>query len=93
MGEGDKEPWHLDKRVPVALILAILLQTGSALWWAATVNARVERLEKDAAQTIGTDSRLVRLETQMQSINETLRETKDILRRMESNLLERNRKP
>ena len=35
------EQWHLDKRVPIALIFAIALQTGGALWWAASIQARV----------------------------------------------------
>ena len=35
------EQWHLDKRVPIALIFAIALQTGGALWWAASIQTRV----------------------------------------------------
>lgn len=89
----DKEPWHVDKRIPIALIAAILVQTGGALWWAAKVDARVVSLEKTLEQAGGTDGRLIRLETQMQVLNETLRETKDILRRMEAQMLERARKP
>jgi len=34
--------WHLDKRVPVAIIVAIGLQTFGAVWWAATTSARTE---------------------------------------------------
>ena len=44
---GDREPWHLDKRVPVALIFAILLQTGTAFWWAASINERVTTAEEE----------------------------------------------
>jgi hypothetical protein len=39
------EPWHLDKRVPLALIGVILLQTLALGWWAATITARVQMLE------------------------------------------------
>lgn len=81
-----KEPWHLDKRVPVALLVAILIQSATALWWAAKVDSRVEQLEVARQLSNGTDSRLVRLETQMQALTDTLKETKDILRRIESNL-------
>jgi Tfp pilus assembly protein PilO len=38
---GQTEPWHLDKRVPVALILALCVQTGTAIWWAAGLSADV----------------------------------------------------
>jgi len=39
---ANEEPWHLDKRVPVALIFAIFAQTAGAIWWAANINSRVE---------------------------------------------------
>ncbi len=41
--------WHLDKRVPVALIIAIMAQTVSVVWWAASLSARVGVLERDWA--------------------------------------------
>lgn len=34
--------WHLDKRLPVALIVALLVQAASSLWWAASFSARTE---------------------------------------------------
>lgn len=37
--------WHLDKRVPLALIVAIFLQSVSAVWWAATIHAKVTVIE------------------------------------------------
>lgn len=40
--------WHLDKRVPVAMILAILVQTFGFGFWLATQNARIDRLEEFA---------------------------------------------
>lgn len=42
-----REPWHLDRRVPLALIMTILLQTGAAVWFAASLQARVDVLERD----------------------------------------------
>jgi hypothetical protein len=42
--------WHLDKRVPVAIIFAILLQTGGAIWWAANISARVGANETAVAR-------------------------------------------
>ena len=41
------EPWHLDKRVPIALIFAILVQTGGAFWFAASLDGRIGVLERD----------------------------------------------
>jgi len=34
------EAWHLDKKVPLALIVAIVGQTLAAVWWAAGMAAR-----------------------------------------------------
>lgn len=42
-----REPWHLDKRVPVALIVAIIVQTAAAIWFAANLDGRVAVLERD----------------------------------------------
>lgn len=58
--------WHLDKRIPIALVVTILLQTVGAIWWAATISARVTALEDKPPE------RLVRVETQVEGINKTL---------------------
>lgn len=39
------EPWHFDKRIPLAMIGAIFIQTGAAFWWASSINERVSALE------------------------------------------------
>lgn len=31
---ADGNGWHLDRRVPIALILTLILQAGTAVWWA-----------------------------------------------------------
>lgn len=35
------DSWHFDKRVPIALIIALFIQTGGMVWWAATMQADV----------------------------------------------------
>ena len=35
------QPWHLDKRIPIALILAIILQVGGAVYWASKMESRI----------------------------------------------------
>jgi len=40
------EPWHLDKRVPVALILTLLMQSALAVWWASSLSADVTTLQQ-----------------------------------------------
>ena len=38
--------WHLDKKVPLALMVAIVAQTVGAVWWAASLSQRVNDLER-----------------------------------------------
>lgn len=38
--------WHLDKRVPVALIFAIVVQTFGVAWWASQTSERLTQVEK-----------------------------------------------
>ena len=44
-----KPGWHLDKRVPLTLIAAIVIQTAALVWYAAKLDGRVialaERVE------------------------------------------------
>lgn len=37
-----EQQWHLDKRVPIALIIAIILQVGGAVYWASKMESRIE---------------------------------------------------
>ncbi len=85
------EQWHLDKRVPVALIAALLMQTALGVWWAATMDAenrflagRVDRLESDVARNEELvqkiDSRLARIEIHTGAQAETMRELLKALR-------------
>jgi len=42
-GEQSRE-WHLDRKFSIGLLLAIIGQTGGAIWWAATVSSTVAEL-------------------------------------------------
>lgn len=39
-----EETWHLDKKVPLALIIVIVIQTAGAIWWASKVTERLDGL-------------------------------------------------
>ena len=54
-----RDQWHLDRRVPVGIILAIVLQTFAILIWATRLDSRVGYLE---AQNSAQDTRLNGLE-------------------------------
>lgn len=72
---GFDKHWHLDKRVPIALILAILIQSGSAVWWASKTDSQVDQNTKMLESYQADKERLTRLEIYQESI---LRELKGI---------------
>ena len=39
--DAHKESWHLSKNVPIALILALLIQAGGAIWWGSKIDSHV----------------------------------------------------
>lgn len=77
--------WHLDKRVPVVLIFAILLQTATAVWWASAQSERVSALERaEAARAaiapVAAD-RLTRVEVNVENIKAGVEEIKRLIQR------------
>ena len=54
--------WSLERHIPIALIMAILLQTALALIWAGQMVQRVEYIEARAALIDRTSERIARLE-------------------------------
>lgn len=81
----DDGAWHLDKKVPLALIFTILAQTAMAFWWASSVNERVAILERGAnvaATAAGPqESRLTRVEVKIENIQAGVDEIKALIRR------------
>jgi hypothetical protein len=51
--------WHLDKRVPIAIVLAIFFQTAGIVWFAATLENRVAQLEASQAHRADERDRLI----------------------------------
>lgn len=48
--------WHMGKEVPIAIIVAIIVQTAGVIWWAASTAAKVEFIKEAgiAAQMVQT---------------------------------------
>lgn len=77
---SDENSWHLDKKVPISLIAALVMQTAAFVWWGATTSEKVsvlkERLDAIAPQA----DRLTRVEVNIESIKDSLTEIKQSLR-------------
>lgn len=95
MPEEPKDPaaasWHFDKRVPIALILAIFVQTAGAIWWASSVNSYIEDARKGSAvlsdrmssverDNSVTGNRMTRVEVLLETQSELLREIRDTVK-------------
>lgn len=72
--------WHLDRKVPIAVIVTIMLQTGAIIWWAAGASERITALERQAAAAGPQSERLTRVETKLEAVTEGITEIKTILR-------------
>lgn len=64
--------WRIDRHIPVAVILAIIMQTTAMVWWASSLTARVEALERNTTDNRALPERVSRIEGYMSSINDTL---------------------
>jgi hypothetical protein len=63
---GESEPWHLDKRVPIALLLAIIGQTFLIGSWVAAISKDVEQSKQEnIAQDIVIEA--IRADAQLKS--------------------------
>jgi hypothetical protein len=82
----------LDKKIPVAMILTMLLQCGVGIWWVSALNSRVNELERGADKTLvkstndgnemsAVKERVLKLEINLTNINTKLDEIKDLLRK------------
>lgn len=65
----EREQWHLDKRVPLALIFVILAQTAAAGWWLSNISARLLAVEMWQSNNAALERRLTRIETILERID------------------------
>lgn len=72
--------WHLDKRVPVALIVAMCIQTAGIVWWGATTTERLSNLERRVEATSPQADRLTRVEVKLDNIADSIAEIKQSIR-------------
>lgn len=74
---GGREPWHLDKRIPVALIGVLVVQTLAIGIWVGTISARVDSAETWITENRKLDARLSVLESHMSDIKRILERMAD----------------
>ena len=70
------ESWHLSKSVPVTLIVAIVLQTISLVWYVSSLDSAVKNNARD----------LVRQETRINTLEKTVQSQAISLGRIDENI-------
>tara|TARA_R100001198_G_C5076081_1_gene119880 strand:- start:251 stop:517 length:267 start_codon:yes stop_codon:yes gene_type:complete len=70
------ESWHLSKSVPVSLIIAIVLQTISLVWYVSSLDSSVKNNARD----------LVRQETRINTLEKTVQSQAVSLGRIDENI-------
>ena len=70
------ESWHLSKSVPVTLIVAIVLQTISLVWYVSSLDSAVKNNSRD----------LVRQETRINTLEKTVQSQAVSLGRIDENI-------
>jgi hypothetical protein len=64
--------FRLDRRIPIALVFAFVLQTGGALFWAGSAAQRIGEVERQTQVNSAAVERVVRLEEQVSALHEQL---------------------
>ena len=82
--------WHLDKKVPIALIVTVAVQLAAFIWMAAKLDSRVSTLEEtdrrhdSSIQTLVVERDGIR--DRLRSLEEVQKATNDLLRRIDERL-------
>lgn len=71
--------WHLDKKVPLANITALAVQTCVIVWWAATMSVRVDQLEQKMAAAAPQAERVIRLDAKVDEMIGRIAEVKGLV--------------
>ena len=77
----EREEWHLDKRVPVSLILALVFQTVTVTAFLTNMSDRIGVLESEQLTSNSVNATVIRMGTQLDYIEINVREMKETQRR------------
>lgn len=91
---AEDKHWHIDRRVSIALLVGIVVQTFAIGWWASGITERLTAVEREQAKTDqATQIRITAIESRQRDadnlgirVDEQLKAVKDGLSRIESAL-------
>jgi hypothetical protein len=90
MDRVTQEAWHLDKKVPIALIFTMAIQTGGGIWWAASLSTRVDHQERQIVSLVAAEQQTKqearRIGEWLSRVDERIAAQTEMLRRLEQTL-------
>lgn len=83
--------WHLEKKVTISIIVALLMNAGASVWWASRLDATVSRhetqiadntrgIERLTSQNTSLLERLARIEESQKYSLEVVKEIRDAVK-------------
>lgn len=70
MSEYDDAHWHIDRRIPITLLVMLLLQMIGAIIWATQLDARVNNVESQAGNAMGLSEKLARIDERLENMRQ-----------------------
>lgn len=77
--EKSEKVWHLERGIPIATLLAMVVQTGAVVWWASGIDNRVAALEKNNSSTAWQAEKIIRMDEKLNGVQSSISELKTVL--------------
>jgi hypothetical protein len=71
--------WHLDKRVPVALILSLAIYFFGGAWWVSKISSRVDYIELQVSQGVNLPVEIGAMKEQLRGIERSILRVETVL--------------
>lgn len=81
--------WKIDRHIPVAVILTLLIQVGGVLIWATQLDARVSGIEQQAISSNTLNEKFARLDERLDNMKQDIAGIKRQLDKLTDRLLSR----
>lgn len=79
--ENNRTEWHLDKKVPATILILVLLNIAAGIWKASAIEHKVNELDRRTANNQLIIERLVKVETQVAAVKDSLLRIENALTR------------
>ena len=87
MSEYDDTHWHLDRRIPVTLLVMLFLQMVGAIIWATQLDARVNRVEAQAEGSADIGETIARMDERLNNMRQDIGGMRQQLNQLTERLL------